>query len=116
MLDAYDQRERDRLSEKYQSLALQKSGMVAPANTPSTSRASSMSGGAEVEEMTGEAIGKATGVSESTEPLSGSTSTLPFPKLASLRQSPVLKKRAGNPKRRVNNERDSGCVVNGRKV
>jgi hypothetical protein len=63
MLDAYDQRERDRLSEKYQSLALQKSGIVVPANTPRTSRASSTSGGAEAEEMAGEAVGKATELS-----------------------------------------------------
>ena len=104
MLDAYDQRERDRLSEKYQSLALQKSGMVAPANTPSTSRASSTSGGAEAEEMAGEAVGKATEVPKSDyfEPVS-------------LRQSPRLKERADNPKRMGNNERGNGCMVNGRK-
>jgi hypothetical protein len=63
MLDAYDQRERDRLSEKYQSLALQKSGIVVPANTPRTSRASSTSGEAEAETMAGEAVGKAMEVS-----------------------------------------------------
>jgi hypothetical protein len=79
MLDAYDQREHDRLSEKYQSLALQKSGMVAPTNTPSTSRTSSTSGEAEAEEMAGKAVGKATEVPKSTEPLSVSTSTSPFP-------------------------------------
>jgi hypothetical protein len=86
MLDAYDQRERDRLSEKYQSLAMQKSGIVVPANTPRTSRASSTSGGAEPEEIAGPAVGKTTEVSKPPEPPSVSTSTSPFPKSASIRQ------------------------------
>jgi hypothetical protein len=115
MPDAYDRRERDRLSGKYQSLALQKSDMVAPANTPSTSRASSASGQVEAEEMAGKAVGKATEVPKSTKPLSMSTSTLPFLEPASLRQFPTLKERAGNPKRTGNNEMGGGCVVNGRK-
>jgi hypothetical protein len=98
------------LSEKYQSLVPQKSGIVVPANTPATSRASSMSGGAEAEE----AVGKATEVSKSTEPPPVSTSTSPFPKSASLRQHPTVQKRADKPKRRGNNGRDSGSVVDGR--
>ena len=86
MLDAYDQRERDRLSEKYRSLALQKSGIIVPDNTPRTSRASSTSGGAEAEEIAGPGVGRTTEVSKPTEPPSVSTSALPFPKSASLRQ------------------------------
>jgi hypothetical protein len=91
MLDAYDRRERDRLTEKYQSLAPQKSGVMAPANTPSTSRASSTSRRAEVEEMTEEAVGKDAEVSKLTETPLLATLTLPFPKPASLCQSPALK-------------------------
>jgi hypothetical protein len=114
MLDAYDQRERDRLSEKHQTLEPQKSGIVVPANTPSTSTASSMSGGAESEEVVEESVAEAKQVPKATKPSSVSNSMSSCPKPASIRLAPVVKKRAGKPKRRGNNGRETGSVADGR--
>ena len=110
MLDAYDQRERDRLSEKYQILEPQKSGTT---NTASTSTASSTGGGAEGDELAEDVV-VAKERLQSTKPSSVSTSTPLSPVAANLRPMPVVKKRTGKPKRRGRNGRENGSPANGR--
>jgi hypothetical protein len=114
MIDAYDQRERDRLSEKYQILETQKNGIAVPVNTPSTSTASSTSGGPEGEEVAEEVVVVAKQSSPSTKPFFRSTSTSPYPKPTGLRPAPVVKKRVGKPKRRGNHGKENGNVAEGR--
>jgi hypothetical protein len=113
LLDAYDQRERDRLAEKYQTLEPQKSGIAVPVNTPSSSTASSTSGGPEGGEVAEEISVVAKAVCPSIKPSSVSTSKSPRPKPASLRPAPVVK-RVGKSRRRTNDVREPGVVADGR--
>jgi hypothetical protein len=113
MLDAYDQRERDRLSDKYQTLEPEKSGIAVPVNTPSTSTASSTSGGAEGEQVAEEISVVAKAICPSTKPSSVSTWKSPCPKPASLRPAPVVK-RVGKSKRWANNGKETGVAADGR--
>ena len=120
MLDVYDQRERDRLSEKYQTLEPQKGSPAVPVNTPntrSTTTASSTSGGTEMEDAAEEVVvSKVKLGSKSAASSSVATSTSLCPKPASLRPTPVGKKRTGKPKRRGNHGRENGSVTEGRET
>ena len=109
MLDIYDERERERLSEKYQTLKPQKGAPPVLAKTPST--ASSTTGGTETEELPEEVVA----TKEASKSIAPSVliSTPSCPKPASIRPSPMLKKRAGRPKRRGNNGREGRILVDG---
>jgi hypothetical protein len=100
MLDIYDQRDRERLSQKFQTLKPQEKGLTVPFNTPSTSTVSSTSGRTGVEEMDTERFVMGKQSSPSAKPLSVPNSLSPCPKPAVIRSAPVMKKRPGKAKRR----------------
>lgn len=114
MLDAYDQHERDRLAEKYQTLEPQKTSIPVPANTPSSSTASSTSGGVEGEEVTEEVVGVVKQGARFDKPSLVPTMMSPFPKTSSAPPAPGLKKRLGKAKRRGNSGKEVGRVGNGK--
>lgn len=115
MLDIYDQRERERLSQKLQTLKPQNKGLAVPANTPSTSTASRTNGGVEAEEVA-DVFAFAKQCSPSTKPSSASNSPLPGPKPATIRSAPVVKKREGKAKRRGNGGKETEIMAERSKI